>query len=288
MEPQPLRFTLPSGITIAADAYGDPEAPPLLFLHGGGQTRHAWGGTASALGAAGFLAITMDQRGHGESGWHPEGSYENADFRDDLLAVVEQLSRPPILIGASLGGIASLLAETHAAESICRAIVFVDVTPRLEASGVRRILNFMMARPEGYADLEEVAEAVAAYQPHRTRRKSTAGLEKNLRRGDDGRFYWHWDPQLLKQWDPQGWDPEDGKRRIADRLAAARRLRVPTMLVRGRMSDVVSEEGAREFLECVPHAEFIDLAGASHMVAGDRNDTFTDSVLDFVSRTLGS
>jgi non-heme chloroperoxidase len=282
--PRQVVFLLASGLRIAADAYGDPGAPPVLFLHGGGQTRHAWGGTAEALAREGYLAITMDHRGHGESDWHPQGEYDVGGFVEDLRGVVARLGRPPILVGASLGGITSLLAETAKPESICCALVLVDVTHRLELEGVKKILSFMAARPEGFASPEEAADFVAAYLPHRPRPKDVRGLTKNLRRGDDGRYRWHWDPKLMKLWNPERFDPELGRKIVAERLEAAARLKVPTLLVRGRMSDVVSESSARELLAVVPHAEYVDLAGAGHMVAGDRNDAFTEAILAFVRK----
>ena len=284
--PRRLTYLVPSGLCIAADAFGDAAAPIVLFLHGGGQTRHAWDGAARAIAAAGYQAITMDHRGHGESDWHPGGDYSSDGFVSDLLGVLPQLPSRPVLVGASLGGITALLAEADAPAPVCRGIVLVDVTPRLEVSGVRRIIGFMAARPEGFASLEEVADYVANYLPHRPRPKDIAGLEKNLRRGDDGRYRWHWDPRLMDTWNPEHYDADEGARIIAERLAAARRLRVPTLLVRGRMSDVVSEEGAREFLDAVPSAKYVDLAAAGHMVAGDRNDAFTGAVLEFVREIM--
>jgi pimeloyl-ACP methyl ester carboxylesterase len=279
-----VTFDVPSGLRIAADAYGDPSAMPVLFLHGGGQTRHAWGGTAKAVAAAGFLAITMDHRGHGDSDWHPRGEYGVDGFVDDLRGVLAKLAQPPILVGASLGGITAMEAEANAPTSVCRGIVLVDVTHRLEIDGVKRILDFMAARPEGFASPQEAADVVAEYMPHRPRPKDVSGLRKNLRRGADGRYRWHWDPKLMQIWNPAKFDRDEGMRVVRDRLETARKLRVPTLLVRGRQSDVVSQSSAEELIASVPHAEYVDLAGAGHMVAGDRNDAFTGAVLDFVRR----
>jgi pimeloyl-ACP methyl ester carboxylesterase len=268
---------------LVADAYGDPSAPPVVFLHGGGQTRHAWGGTAGAVAEAGFFAVTLDHRGHGESDWDPAGHYRVDAFVADLRGVTARLPARPFLVGASLGGITALMAEGTSPEPASRGIVLVDVTPRLEPRGVLRILAFMSARPDGFASLDEAADVIAEYLPHRPRPKDLAGLEKNLRLGADGRYRWHWDPKLMETWNPERYDAEGGRRAVEAHLAAARRLRVPVLLVRGRSSDVVSEEVAREFLSVVPHAEYVDLA-AGHMVAGDRNDAFTGAVLDFLLR----
>jgi pimeloyl-ACP methyl ester carboxylesterase len=284
----PLRFGLAHGITIAADAYGNAADQPVIFLHGGGQTRHAWGNAAERLAAVGFYAISMDLRGHGESTWHPEGNYDASGFVEDLLGVMEQFDEAPIVVGASMGGVTALLAATASSESVVKGIVLVDVTPRLQRQGVVRIIEFMRGGEEGFASLDEVADAIARYLPHRQRPKDLAGLAKNLRRGEDGRYRWHWDPRILKVWDPASYTKEEGDEIIQTRLEASARLEVPTLLIRGRMSDVVTEEDAREFLSIAPHAEYVDLKGASHMVAGDKNDVFIEVVTEFIRRNFGN
>ncbi len=256
----------------------------MLLFHGGGQTRHAWGKTAERLAEAGFHAMPVDQRGHGESDWDPEGRYEARYFARDVGEILEQIPRPPVLVGASLGGIASLIAEGTGAPHRSAGIVLVDVTPRLSRPGVTRILDFMRARPDGFATLEEAAEAVAGYVPHRKPPKDIGGLARNLRKGPDGRYRWHWDPKLLETWEPNRYTVEMGRISVDERLAAAALIRVPMLLVRGRMSDVVSEENARELLEVAPATEFLDLKDAAHMVAGDVNDAFSEAVIDFVRR----
>jgi len=277
--PRRLTFRVGGGLELAADAHGDPSGRPVLLLHGGGQTRRAWGGTAAALAERGFHAVALDLRGHGESDWAPDGDYTVDAFAADVRAVAVRLGGRPALIGASLGGLAALIAEGEAATPGASAVVLVDITPRVQPAGVDRIVTFMTSHPDGFATLEEAAEAVAAYVPHRPRPKDVAGLRKNLRLGADGRYRWHWDPRLMT-----------GERRIGgsrdpERLdRAARGLRVRTLLVRGRMSDVVAEEGARHFLALVPHARYVDVSDAGHMVAGDRNDQFTAAVVEFLAR----
>ncbi len=280
----PHRRAGSAGIELAVDGFGDPAAPPALLLHGGGQTRHSWAGTASRLAEAGWYAVTADLRGHGESDWDPTGDYHHTSFRDDAIALARSFDQPPVLIGASLGGISSLLAIHEAGNEIARALVLVDIATRMESAGTQRIMEFMgRGGAEGFGSLEEVADAVAEYNPHRPRPKDVSGLEKNLRRGDDGRYRWHWDPKFMKV-DPAQQDPGDGfvTPMVLDEAATA--LTLPTLLVRGKMSDILSEEGVATFREQVPHAEYADVSGAGHMVAGDRNDVFAQSVLDFMER----
>jgi non-heme chloroperoxidase len=278
-----LRFDLPNGMSIAADVHGDPSHQPVLFLHGGGQTRHAWGNTAETLAQHGFYTICTDHRGHGESSWAGELEYHVFHFVEDLQYLLTQLDQKPILVGASLGGIASLLAETEQEESVAMGVILVDVTPRLETVGVDRIIGFMRGGTSGFASLDEAADSISQYLPHRKRPKDLSGLAKNLRRREDGRYYWHWDPKMLKTFGPSPYTQEDD-RRLKERLEDLSSLDIPTLLIRGRLSDLVSAETAAEFLEMVPHAEYVDLADAHHMVAGDRNDVFTDTVKEFLLR----
>jgi len=276
--PRALSFTGADGLTLRADARGDPGALPVVFLHGGGQTRHAWGGSAEALARDGRLAIALDLRGHGESDWATGATpYRLERFAADLRAVISQLDRRPALVGASLGGLTSLLAVGEAEVPIATAAVLVDIAPRIEPEGAKRITNFMIGRPDGYESLDEVADAIAAYTNHRSRPRDLESLKKNLREVN-GRYHWHWDPRFMGA---------DGPAEIVDRerlFAAARRLAMPALLVRGRESDILSDHGVREFLSHLPNAQYVDVGGAGHMVAGDRNDVFTDAVVDFIRR----
>lgn len=284
--PEPsARFKLRNGVWIAADTYGDPSNQLVLFLHGGGQTRHAWGGAAQALAKLDFYAVCTDHRGHGDSSWSNEGGYTLDVFARDLLELLEHFEQKPIIVGASLGGVSALRAEALAEASVAKALVLVDTTPRMEVAGMTRILNWMLDGLDGFGSLQEAADAIAAYLPHRARRNDLTGLAKNLRLGDDGRYRWHWDPDMIRSWDPEDWaDSEAARQEIEARLEAAKDLRLPILLIRGRLSDVVSEDNAREFLDVVPHAEYVDLEDAAHMVAGDRNDAFTESVAEFIVR----
>jgi pimeloyl-ACP methyl ester carboxylesterase len=274
-----------AGLTLAADAYGPDDGPPVVLLHGGGQTRHAWDGTARLLGAKGWRATTVDLRGHGDSDWSATGDYGLDDFAADVRVVAAAQARPPTLIGASLGGLSSLVAIADAPDpdAVASGLVLVDVAPRLETVGITRIADFMLGHLDGFASLDEVADAVAAYNPHRPRPTDLSGLRKNVRLRDDGRWYWHWDPQFLQG----GRTDEPRSFTNEDRLeAAARALRLPTLLVRGRQSDVLSEEGARRLLTLTPHARYVDVGDAGHMVAGDRNDAFNDAVVAFLRDEL--
>ena len=275
--PAPIHtWTTPDGLRIAGDAWGDLGAPLVLLLHGGGQTRHAWRNTGRLLAEAGYRGVAYDARGHGDSDWSPQADYGvDAMVRDLVSVLAAQKSARPILIGASMGGGTSLIAIGEGLVE-AGALILVDSVPLVEAEGVARIHAFMDQKEQGFASLEEVAEAIAAYQPQRARPRKLDGLAKNVRLGDDGRYYWHWDPNIRTNRSEMQSD------RRARRSASARKLTLPTLLVRGGSSDVVSEEGVRDFLALCPHAKFVDVAGAGHMVAGDRNDAFGRVAAEFL------
>lgn len=269
-----LELTGRDGNRLAADCWGDPRHPTILFLHGGGQTRHAWGGSAARFAATGWYTVALDQRGHGESEWTEQ--YGTAEYSGDVISVIEQLGAPPVVVGASLGGIAALLAQDAAGGELCRALVLVDIAPRASRTGVERILDFMKSGANGFASIEEAGEAVSNYLRERRRPTDVGGLRKNLRQRADGRWYWHWDPRTIQH--------TQEERRDAVKLleGAARRIKIPTLLVRGGKSDVITAEHVKDFQRLVPHAQFVDVGGAGHMVAGDRNDAFTDAIAAFI------
>ncbi len=272
-----LRHRASDGIGLALEAWGQETAEPTLLAHGFGQNRLSWRGTALRLADAGYRALALDGRGHGESDRNPAGEpYRMERFGDDLTEVARALPQPPVLVGASMGGLLGLWSQARAGGGLFSALVLVDITPRWEREGVARILDFMRAHPEGFESLEQAADEIARYLPHRRERKTPEQLQGLLRRGDDGRLRWHWDPRLLDEVGSQGEAYQNAL------VEAARLVAVPTLLISGGLSDLVSDRTVDEFLQLVPHATHRRIPDATHMVAGDRNDRFTDLILEFL------
>lgn len=280
-EPATLTFLGEEGVTLAGEAWGSADRGTVLFAHGGGQTRHAWAKACGTIANAGWRAISLDLRGHGESGWSPTGDYSILRFAGDLIQVSRQLGAPPALVGASLGGIAGMLVEAVLAPRTFASLTLVDVTPQLDPGGVAKVMGFMSERVgDGFGSVEEAADYIASYLPHRPRPNDLSGLAKNLRLHPDGRYRWHWDPRFVTS-------VTESRSIYADASFNSRLsgLAIPVHLIRGRSSELVSHAAAEAFLAAVPHAHFTDVAEAGHMVAGDRNDVFVDAVLSFLTRT---
>ena len=271
------RFEAHDGLGLVVETFGAAGHPGLVFAHGFGQTRQAWTASASVLAARGWRCVGYDARGHGDSDWRrDEGApYGWPQMVDDLVAVTRTFRSPPVLVGASMGGLVGLAAEAAHAP-LFGALVLVDVTPRWEPEGVDRILNFMRAHPDGFESLEEAGRAIAAHLPHRREQKRPERLRALLADHGDGRLRWHWDPRLL---DEIARDSTAHQPLLVD---AARRIRIPTLLISGGESDIVSRATIDEFLALVPHARHVTLPAATHMIVGDDNAAFTRHVVEFL------
>src|SRR3984957_18521812 len=268
---------------LAGDRWA-PDGPSrgvALLLHGGGQTRHSWREAGRTLAEDGWTAIAIDFRGHGDSDRAADGRYRVGAVAGDGLRVIDAIGEPPVIIGASLGGLTGLVIGGEHPAAL-RALVLVDAVPMIERTGSGRIFAFMRSAPDGFGSLEEAAEAVRAYQPHRVRPVNLDGMRKNVRLAGDGRWYWHWDPKMTTQ-QP---DLAEMDRLAARTRAAAAAVRIPVLLVRGKLSDVVSEEGAADLLATIPHAKYTDVAGTGHMVAGDDNSVFLERVSGFLDNEV--
>ena len=280
-----LEFSSVDGLRLAATRY-PADGPQVLLAHGFGQTRHSWAGTQHRLAQSGFGNLAWDMRGHGESESNPpQHSYSVSDFIGDQLAAARLLGGAsarigaathalPVLVGASMGGLTGLLAQ--ASHRLFSALVLVDVTPRWEAAGMQRIHDFMSAHPDGFESYDHAARVIHDYLPHRRARKSDDQLAKLLRSDDQQRLRWHWDPRLLSEFVANSQQLQD---MISDE---SRKVDVPVLLISGGRSDLVSDATVAHFLQRVPHATHVRLPEATHMLAGDDNDAFTDAVLAFL------
>ena len=265
-------------IKIAADVWGSNNEELVILLHGGGQTRHAWWDTGKKLAEAGYHSVALDLRGHGDSEWHADGDYSIRAYKDDLVSIINEIGKPARLVGASLGGMASLvLAGDEINSDLCTALIMVDIGIYPDPVGSDRIVSFMLSGEKGFDSLENVAKSISDYLPHRKKPKDLEGLKKNLRLKSDGRYYWHWDPRFIRR------RPGSRDRRYFDlQLKAAEKVTIPTLLIRGALSDVVTMEDVDYFLSVISHAKFVEIENAAHMIAGDRNDIFAEEAIKFL------
>ncbi len=273
-----MHFKGQGGLKIAADVWGSDNKKLVVLLHGGGQTRHAWGETGKKLAEAGYHSVALDLRGHGDSEWHSDADYTIKAYKEDLVSIIKEINKPASLIGASLGGMASLLlAGDEVNSNLCTSLIMVDIGIYPDPAGSDRIVSFMLSGEAGFESLEDVAKSISDYLPHRQKPKDLQGLKKNLRLKEDGKYYWHWDPRFIRR------RPGSRDKGYFDlQLKAAQKVVVPTLLMRGALSDVVTMEDVEYFLSVIGHAKFVEIEKAAHMIAGDRNDVFAEEAIKFL------
>jgi pimeloyl-ACP methyl ester carboxylesterase len=267
------------GLELAADAMGPADAPAVLFFHGGGQSRKSWSGAARVVAGAGYRAMTVDLRGHGDSDWAADGDYNLAAFGRDVAAIVRSWPQPPLaLVGASRGGQAALVGAAASPGAVA-LVMLADVSPGLRDEGVDAMRNFFAASSQGFANVREAADALSTHLGL-PRRADPRGLERSLRRGADGRLFWHWDPKTVS---PEFLNPpSEGE--AMERAAAA--ITCPVVLVRAALSTIVTDESVALFRKLTPQLEVVVAEGVGHMYTGDRNDAFAATLLEHLSRRL--
>jgi len=274
--PRRVTFRGRAGLPLVASRWGAGRGRTVLLLHGGGQTRHSWRRSAGLLRAH-RTVVAPDARGHGESGWSPDGDYRMPTLCDDVLCVLDQIGAPTVIVGASLGGLTGLMAAERAGPAVVTGLVLVDAVPHYDPAGSRRIRDFMRDRPDGFATVDEAAAHLARFRPE-AHPPSTDRVRRNLREGQDGRWYWHWDPAFMFR-------PDNDPIRYVSRMErAAEAITVPVLLIRGAHSDVVRADGVRRLLRVTPHARVVELPGVVHTGPGERNDAFAAVLTGFVEQ----
>jgi len=273
-------LTTPSGITVEYDLWGKIKRDAILLLHGGGQTRHSWNATAEKITQVDGCAITMDLRGHGDSDWSHGGDYELRDFSEDVAFLIETLEIQPSLVGASLGGLVGIYLEGRYRPGSISALVLVDIVPNINVPGAEKIKDFMLEHSKtGFTSLSEVSDILSEYNPHREKSSDLEGLKKNLRKRGE-KWFWHWDPLFISS-ERGKENPDMRNPELLNELCS--NISVPMLLVRGKLSDLVTEVQVSEFLERFPRASFADVSDAGHMVVGDKNDAFANEVIEFLN-----
>ncbi|OGA04995.1 MAG: hypothetical protein A3H35_21310 [Betaproteobacteria bacterium RIFCSPLOWO2_02_FULL_62_17] len=258
--------------------WGAHDSPPLVLLHGVGQTCHTWDLFAAAM-APHFHVMAFDQRGHGDSDWAPDRDYSRASMVNDLAAFTTAAGLDSFfLIGMSMGGMNSMMFTSQHLQRV-RSLVVVDIGPRIERAGTSHIRDFMSNNRE-FSDLDEAAAVIHKFNPRRpleTIRNFTCVY--NLKQLPGGKWTWKYD-----SWFASGHRHANPQAMHDQLAAAAREIRCPTLLVRGAQSDVLSLEGAREFQQLIPGSAFALVEGAGHSVMGDNPAGFEAAVRGFYTQ----
>jgi esterase len=258
--------------------WGNPDNPPLVLLHGVGQTCHTWDLFAAAMSPH-FHVMAFDQRGHGDTDWAPDKDYSRKTMVKDAEGFTTALGLDRFfLTGMSMGG-ANSLAFTGQNPDRVEALVVVDVGPRVENKGVQHIRNFMKDFRE-FDSLDDAAAVIHKFNPRRPLeiiRKYT--VVYNLKQLPSGKWTWKYDTYFS-----EGHSRGDAKQMEQELSTEVKKISCPTLLVKGAESDVLSLDGARSLQEAVPGSEFSLIPGAGHSVMGDNPPAFEAAVREFYQK----
>jgi len=245
-------------------------------LHGITQTAHSWDEVAAAL-ARDYHVLCLDQRGHGESDWAPDGDYSRQTHAADIAAITDALGLSHILLaGMSMGGINAITLTARHPDTV-RALIIVDVSPEIEARGVENIRAFIQA-PDELDSVEEFVERAQRFNPRRSRENIRSRLAHNLKRLPSGKWTWKYDTALRA--------PERGfhASALAHLWDDVHAIRCPTLIIKGEESDILSADSARKLQAAIPRSELAIVAGAGHSVMGDNPEGFLAAVRPFLQK----
>ncbi|MBI2766353.1 MAG: alpha/beta hydrolase [Chloroflexi bacterium] len=256
--------------------WGEGQAPAVLMLHGFGVSGHMFDEFGQRMSER-FHLIALDQRGHGDSDWSPEGDYSRDAFVADADAFAEAIGLDRfILVGHSMGGL-NAVAYTAAHPEKVRALVLVDVGPEAAKEGVDNILRFTQGPDE--LEFDEFVEMAHRFNQRRTIENIRERMSHRLRQMENGKWTWKFDRRFRQK---------DSPIRVGSDLtndevwALYRSISVPTLLVRGAESDVLTQDTAERAAREMQRARLVVVPGAGHSVPGDNPDDFTSAVREFL------
>lgn len=271
--------------------WGNSHLPPLLLLHGGSLTAHTWDMAALLLRDR-FHVIALDQRGHGDTGWTAEAllGENNQDLMAaDTAAFINYLAYPRIILcGMSMGGMNAIRYAAKHADRLAR-LVIVDIAPVTMQEGLMEMEAFRR-ETETMSRFEDFLERAVKFNPQRKPAHLKYSLLHSLKRVDDG---WTWKQDHRPRPETAA-PPSDAaakeamqamrRERSESLWADVRAITTPTLLMRGAISKILSEEAAKETVAAMADAELVVIPDAGHSVQGDNPKAFAAELKAFIDR----
>jgi pimeloyl-ACP methyl ester carboxylesterase len=263
------RQTVLRGLRFHFTEWGEPDAPPVVLLHGGNQSSHSWDLVSLHLSDR-YHVYALDQRGHGDTEWSRDLDYSMEAMASDVVAfLADQQIEDPVIFGHSMGGRVTLdllLAVPDAA----RAAILVDVGPELSPEGVKVVGDFV-ARNIEFDDLDVFLDHVERYDPFRTREHIERTVKYNLLRRIDGKYVSKADHRRI----------QGGFRNLG--LGDVTTVSCPILLVRGGESHVLLADAAERFIEALPNGRMVTVPNVGHNVHGGNTPGFLEAITPFLA-----
>ena len=268
-------FVEVNGINLHYLEWGNTNRPTILMLHGISQQAHSWDFISLPL-SVDYRVIALDQRGHGDSDWSPNGNYSTDIYVGDIEGFVGAMGLENFhLMGHSMGGRNSL-AWASGRPGILKSLTIVDTGPETQRRGQNRIQQFREL-PDELDTLDEFASRVMEYTG-RNREQTMGALKYSIRQRQDGKWTWKYDKAMrVSGFRAPTWTPEqlwDGWRKID----------CPALVVRGARSDIFADETMVRMAEEHRDCTTVTVENAGHLVQGDNPPDFLAAVRGLLSR----
>jgi len=256
--------------------WGAPDAPPIVLLHGGHQSAHSWDLVSLHL-ARKYRVFALDQRGHGDSEWSRDANYSNNEMSLDAEALMDALElERPILMGHSMGGRNSLLL-TRRDPSRLGGLVVVDIGPEISEEG-RKLISAFVRNNEEFDNLEHFAENVRKYDPYRSMEHIERTVKYNMLCRADGKYISKCDST------PRRVGIQTGSSEDAVSLDDAQAFDIPTLIVRGETSKILTPESAVRFKDALPQGELVTVPECGHNVHSQNTHGFIEAIGPFLAK----
>jgi esterase len=269
------RYAVVHGLRFHYREAGDRDAPVAMMLHGLMGHAREWDTLTTAL-ARRFRTLALDQRGHGETDW--TAAYTAAAMASDITELAQRLKIPRLrLVGHSMGAMAAaLVAADH--PGLVERLVLIDAGPdSLTGDWARRELPAMLRalREASYRDAGEAVHEWVAGDPLAREALVRHYVEHNLVPRADGRLTWRFDAAGLVGF-ATGGVTEDELWHAVDRIVA------PTLLIRGRHSELLSRATAARMTQRLADPAYTEIPDAGHDLASQQPEAVTTAVLSFL------
>lgn len=251
------------------------DAPNLILLHGFSGHARSWDSFAETASER-FRVLALDQRGHGETEWSPDSQYGAHEMKEDLNCFIRALDlKTYFLIGLSMGGTVAIQFAAQKPEGL-QKLVIVDIAPEIAATGIRSIQQGV-SQSDVFESIDEAFERARSANSVPPEDIHFHRVRHSLMRTENGKWTFKFDrafrqPNRMAGRRPsvqEGWD-------------AVASIGVPTLLVRGEQSNLLTPEVARKFVGMVDDCEFAEIKGSGHSVPLDKPREFQDEVLRFL------
>ncbi len=272
------KFITINGLALHYVEWGSPDQPSLVLLHGFQSNAHTWDTFSRAM-ADTYHVIALDQRGHGDTDWAPDGNYTPEAFIQDIVGFIDALHLAPTrLVGHSMGGRHAAMVAADYPDSVTKVVIVdtpAELPPALLEMLAQQPESSTAPEPETFESFEDVVRGGIDQYSLTPEAELRHANYHNLYRGADGKWRWRWDLTLLE------------RRRLnrslqLDLYPYLQRVQCPSLLIRGQQSPLLAPDIAQKMVQHLPQGRLVEIPQSAHTVNADNAEVFNTITADFL------